>query len=208
MRTIGFDALTTCVTGHRLEAEGMPEGMIAALMLKAAETKFQAGAHSYRVMIKGWAARGDAIIPGGDPGALNIEVVMPQRGDLSESRFIGVLKREGRRLRFVTQEIMLGTGIAARQNGGLLLQVRQHMPDSLRLGMTGLVGQPLSMLVAHPALQRAQGGMVRIAAVHAPLRAGSRLRRPQSGDEGVDVELDAPEVEIREDMNRRMGLNA
>lgn len=208
MRTIGFDALTACVTGHRLETEGMPEGMIAALMLKAAETKFQAGAHSYRVMIKGWAARGDAIIPGGDPGALNMEVVMPQRGDLAESRFIGLLKREGRRLRFVTQEIMLGAGVAARHNGALLLQVRQHMPDSLRLGLTGLVGRPLSGLVAHPALQRTPGDLVRIAAVHAPMRAGSRLRRPQSGEEGVDVELDAPEVEIGEDMHRRIVGNA
>jgi hypothetical protein len=197
METIGFDALTAAAIAHHLETRRLPQGLVAWLMLDAARQKRQAGRQGVTVKITGWTSMGDPIVPGDDGGVMTMKVDMTARDGAPRVQVVGKLARTGGRLRYVTSEIGLSdkARFSRIRNGRMKLELRQHLPDTMLDGATALIGRPLSDLVGHAALDRAEATGIVIAQVGEPEAISrNRVGAVSSVKEGLDFEVETPEV--------------
>ena len=199
METIGFDALTAAAIAHHLEERGLAPGMVAWLMLEAARDKRQVGRQGVTVKIAGWTSMGEAIIRGDDGGVMTMKIDMAQRETAPRVTVVGQLRRSGGALEYRVSEIALADKARfSRPRGGRLkLELRQKLPDTMVSGATTLVGRPLSDLVGHAALARPEAAGVVIADVNAPGTVSrNRVGVATGTKEGLDFEIEAPEVRI------------
>lgn len=196
---IGFDALTAIVTRHYLEERHLPQGLVAWLMMEAATRSAETVLNKVRVTIKGWSGKGEPVVIGGDSGVYSMKVTLPATSKVDVVTYAGRLSRHERRLSFRTEEMAFGTGarLVANRGRALHLEIRQQLPETVLIGMESLIGRPLSVLAAHPALARPEGDRIRIAKI-GQMTVGTRsaIRTPGTSGPGIDVEIDAPIVEI------------
>ena len=197
--TIGFDALTAAAVAHNLDERGLPPHLVASLMLQAARETRQAGRHGVTVKITGWTSMGEPIVRGGDSGVMTMKVEMPAKDGAPRVTAVGTLSRRRAGLSFLMQELGLAdkARFARTRGGPIRLELRQFLPDTMLNGAGSLVGRPLSDLVGHDALRRPEAAGVVISAVSDPAaRSRTRVGIGMGGAEGLDFEVDAPEVAV------------
>lgn len=197
--TIGFDGLTAAAIAHHLHVRGLPANLVATLMMEAAGETRQRGRHGVTVKITGWTSMGEAIIRGGDSGVMTMKIDMAARQGAPRVTAVGTLSRSGEALSFHMQELGLAdkARFARRRGGPVRLELRQFLPDTLLNGATALVGRPLSDLVGHEALSRPEASGVVISGVNeAASRSRTRVDLAVGGREGLDFEIETPEVRV------------
>lgn len=198
METITFDALTVAMVNDALATRSVGIAQLAWTVAEAVRTARQCRRTGIDVKVRSHGGRRDVATSLAVRHMLRIElsgtdgrVTLRLAGNLVE-------RREG--ASFEVGELGVGdrARFVAAHNDVLRLQVSQQLPETIRLGLNGMAGQPLSRLVGHVALDRPEAAGILILSVEEPkLAARSRVGMARGLPEhGFDVRVDAPRIRV------------
>lgn len=198
MEGIAFDALTVAMVDEALTGRGLGIAQVAWAVSEAVANARQCRRPGIDVRVGRHGGTRDAATALAVRHALRIELSGPTGATTLRLAGHLVERRDGRT--FEVDE--LGVGDSARfvaaHRDVLRLQVVQQLPETMRMGLSSLAGQPLARLVGHPALSRPGAERVLILSVDEPTPSSrSRVGMPRGVEEhGFDVRVDAPRIMV------------
>jgi len=198
MEAITFDALTVAMVNDALATRGIGVAQMAWTVAEAVRTARQSRRPGIDVKVRSHGGRRDA--------ATSLAVRHMLRIELSGStgrvslRLAGNLVERRDGTAFEVDELGVGENarFVAAHKDVLRLQVSQQLPETIRMGLNGMAGQPLSKLVGHVALERPEASGILILSVEEP-RLASRSRVGMARglpEHGFDVRVDAPRIAV------------
>lgn len=189
--SIRFDVLSAAVMAHHLAVRRLPATHVTGLIHATVSDLHSAKLSSKGISVAsvGKATGGDDIVPGRPWGSHMLKIVMPARDGASGVSLHGKLTRRTGLLRFATLEIVVSAALRIRgDRDGMWAEIRQRLPETLKLGMSGMIGKPLKALIDHPGFTDEMAARTPITWVAPP--GGSRRNKisfiPET-DDGVDV---------------------
>lgn len=198
MDAISFDALTVAMVNDALSTREMGVGHVAWAISEVVASGRQYRRSGVDVRLR---SRNGPLQPNNRTTVThNMSVHLTDSKGASALRLAGSLRSLMDRHHFEVTELGIGNRarFVAAHRDVLRLQVTQQLPETLRIGLASLAGQPLARLVGHAALERPEAAGILILSVEEPRPATtSRVGMARGMPEhGFDVRVDAPRITV------------